>query len=185
MATTYYPTEKRLEKIPPRLKDDITFDLINAFGLVKNPIEAAMLLQDLLTKKELDNLAKRLQIAKLLLNGETHEEITEKLHCGFGLIARVGTWLKEGGDGLRRIIRRLPKRKEYPENKFSPLPAEYRMPQLVWKYIRLYRAYNEEAKIKKFLEDVEDKALIDKQLKESFDDFYRTKHQNKKNKITK
>lgn len=185
MATTYYPPEKRIEKLPPRLKDDITFDLINAFGMVKNPIEAAMLLQDLLTKKELDNLAKRLQIAKLLLSGETHEKITEKLHCGFGLIARVGTWLREGGDGLRRIVKRLPKRKEYPEYKFSPLPPDYRMPQLVWKFIQYARAYNEEAKIKRFIENVKDKALIDKQLKDSFNDYYRTMHQNKRVKITK
>lgn len=185
MATTYYPPAKRIEKIPPKLKDNITFDLINAFGLVKNPIEAAMLLQDLLTKKELDNLGKRLQIAKLLLAGETHEKITEKLHCGFGLITRVATWLKEGGDGLRKIIRRLPKRKEYPENKFSLLPAEYRMPELVWKYIRLYRAYSEESKIQKFQENVEYKALIDKQLKEGFDDYYRTRHQNKKSRTAK
>lgn len=185
MAKTYYPPDKRIEKLSPRLKDDITFDLINAFGLVKNSIEAAMLLQDLLTKKELDNLGKRLQIAKLLLTGAKQEEITEKLHCSFGTIARVQTWLNESGEGLRRIIRRLPKRKEYPENKFYPLPAEYRMPQLVWKYIQIYRAENEKKKIKQFREKVEDKALIDKQLKESFDDYYRTKHQNKESKITK
>ncbi|MBI3290200.1 hypothetical protein HYZ78_02300 [Candidatus Microgenomates bacterium] len=183
MATTYYPPEKRLDKLSPRTKDDITFDLINAFGMVKNPLEAAMLLQDLLTKKELDNLSKRLQIAKLLLEGKKQEEIIEKLHCGFSLIARVRTWLDEGGDGLRRIIKRLPKRREYPEkSKFSPLPPEYRMPQLVWKYIQYMRAYSEEAKIKKFFENVEDKALIDKQLKDSFDDYYRTRHSKAKNK---
>ena len=180
MTKTYFPPERRINKLSTLTNEDIIFDLINAFGLVKNPIEAAMLLQDLLTKKELDNLSKRLQIAKLLLAGVKQEEIIKNLHCGFGTIARVQTWLNEGGNGLRKIVVRLPKRKEYPTKQFSVLPPEYRMPQLVFKYMQYLRAHKEEAKIKKFLENVEDKTLIDKQLKEALDDYYRDKSTKRK-----
>src|SRR3989344_2905016 len=61
MKNSYFTPEKRLDKVPPYLREDLIFDLINAFGLVKNSFEAAQLLQDILTKKELDNLSKGLR----------------------------------------------------------------------------------------------------------------------------
>lgn len=172
MRRTYFPPEKRTNKIPPYLKEDLTFDLINAFGLVRHPVEAALLLEDLLTKRELENLAKRLRIAKELLAGKKQEEITEELHCGFGIIARVKMWLTEGGEGLRNIIARLPKRKSYPERRTHLLPAQYRMPQLVLEYIQYLRANREENQIKKFLERIESKAVSDKSLREALDEYY-------------
>lgn len=180
MRKSYLAPEKRLDKVPQYLKEDLTFDIVNAFGLVKNPIEAALLLQDLLTKKELDNLAKRLGVAKLLLAGKKQEEIIEQLHCGFGIIARVQMWLREGGEGLRNIIMRLPKRKQYSQRKFHVLPAQYRMPQLVMEYIQYLQANHEEKQIKKFLENVDDKAVLDKSLREALNEYYRDQYANRK-----
>lgn len=175
MGKTYFPPEKRVDKTPAYIREDITFDLINAFGLVANPLEAALLLEDLLTKKELGNLAKRLRIAKLLLDGRKQEEIIGELHCGFGLIARVQMWLRDGGEGLRKIIARLPKRQPYPERKFHRLPAQYQAPQLALEYIQYLRAHKQEKQIKKFLEKVEDKAVMDKSLREALDEYYRNR----------
>lgn len=179
MGKSYFPPEKRLDKLPPYLKEDLIFDLINAFSLVKDPIEAAMLLQDLLTKKELDNLAKRLRIAKEILSGTKQEKITEHLHCGFGTIARVQAWLREGGEGLRKIISRLPKRKQYPEIKPHIIPARYRTPQFILEYIQYLRANQEEKQLKKFLEKVDAKAVMDKSLREALDEYYRNKKADK------
>ncbi|MEK7521396.1 MAG: Trp family transcriptional regulator [Patescibacteria group bacterium] len=95
MGRTYLPPEKRVDKTPSYLKADITFDLVNAFGLVKNPTEAALLLQDILTEKEFTNLGKRLRIAKELLSGAKHEQIIEDYHCGFSLISNKGGWKME------------------------------------------------------------------------------------------
>lgn len=176
MATTYYPPEKRIDRLPKHIKDDITFDLIHAFALPKRPTEAAQLLQDLLTKKELANLAKRLRIAKELLSGATQDEITKRLHCGFGTVARVQTWLREGGEGLRKTISHLPKRKEYPKPKHHVLPPQYRTPQLVLEFIQYLRAKNEERKIHQFLDAVDGKAAIDRSLREALDEYYRNRY---------
>jgi len=175
MKNSYFTHEKRLDKVPPYLREDLIFDLINAFGLVKNSFEAAQLLQDLLTKKELDNLSKRLRIAKKMLSGSKQEEIVDELHCGFGTIARVQTWLHQGGAGLRNIIVKLPIRKTPPRKKLHALPPSYRMPQIAFEAIQHLRAHNESSKIKKFIEKVEEKAIGDKSLREANDEYYRNK----------
>ncbi|TSC89479.1 MAG: Uncharacterized protein G01um10145_636 [Microgenomates group bacterium Gr01-1014_5] len=164
---------RRVDKISQSLREDLFFDLLNAFGFVKNPVEAALLLEDLLTKKELDNLAKRLRIARELLNGKKQEEIITELHCGFGVIARVNSWINEGGEGLRRTISRLPKRKNMPNMNTAKIPLEFRAPQLAYQYIQYINANKENKKIRKFTERVEEKALTDKHIKEAQDDYYR------------
>lgn len=175
MGRMYYPPEKRLDKISPSLREDLIFDLVNAFGLLKNPEEASQLLVDILTEKEINNIAKRLRIAKYLLNDYTHEEITEELHCGFGTIARVQSWLETGGEGLRKTIARLPNRKQAPKIKEHFLPAYLRTPELLLEYAQHLRVKGEKAKLRKILSQVNEKAVYDKALKEELDDFYRNK----------
>ena len=65
---------KRLEKLTRNEQADLTFDLINAFSLVKNPLSTSLLLQDLLTALEIKNLSKRLRIAKFLLAGKKQDK---------------------------------------------------------------------------------------------------------------
>lgn len=173
MAKLQNDRVKRIDKISPDFREDLFFDLINAFGFIKNPVEAALLLEDLLTKKELYNLAKRLRIAKELLKGRKQEEIVTELHCGFGVIARVKSWLSEGGEGFRRTISRLPKRKSTPKLSSSKATLEYRWPQLAFQYIQHLRANKESKNLKKFTERVEEKTFTDKQLKQTQDDYYR------------
>src|SRR3990167_2974995 len=175
MGKTYLPPEKRPDKTPQHLKADITFDLINAFGLVKNPTEAALLLQDILTEKEFVNLGKRLRIAKELLSGAKQEQIIEDYHCGFSLVSKVQRWLVDGGVGLRKVISRLPKRKTPPKFRVHTLPARLRTPQTLWDYIQYLRANGEDKEIKKFIDKMGYKAVMDKANQESFDQFYREK----------
>lgn len=90
----------------------MVFDLVNALVQAKTVGEAALFLQDLLTKQEMKILAKRLRIAKLLLSGKTYEEIESALHTSHATVAKIAIWLAERGDGFREIIRRLPQKKE-------------------------------------------------------------------------
>lgn len=175
MAKSYLPPEKRVDKTPLHLKEDFVFDLVNAFGLVKNPVEAALLLQDLLTKKELDNLGKRLAVAKRLLRNEKYDEIATELHCGLTLIAKVQTWLRDSGEGLRNTISRLPKRRRKPQYKRHSLPTNYRLPQLLFEYTQHLQASRQDAEIKKFIDKTDMKAIMDKSLQEAFGDYYRNK----------
>lgn len=179
MARTYFPPGKRLDRVSPSLKEDLIFDLVNAFGLLKNPKEASQLLVDILTEKEISNIAKRLRIAKYLLGNYTHEEIVEELHCGFGTVAKVQGWLESGGEGLRKSIMRLPKRKSLPQIKEHFLPAYLRTPELLLEYAQYLRAKGEKTKLRKIINQVNEKAVYDKALQEELDNFYRNKKFNK------
>ena len=130
MARTFYPTARRIDKLSKEEVLDLTFDLINAFRYVQTPLETALLMQDLLTGSEIRQLAKRLRIAKLLLKGETQRDIARQLHCSLATVTKVSIWLSRGGEGLRQIVSKLPKKYKMPE-KLPSGPIEYHLPQLM------------------------------------------------------
>nr|MBI5455855.1 hypothetical protein [Candidatus Levybacteria bacterium] len=107
-------------------KHGIILDLVNGFLLCKNMDEAIIFLGDLLTKKELEILSRRLRIAKFLLEGKDYREIQSQIHVSHGTIAKIAAWLTEKGDGFRNVIKRLPK-----ESKIKDL-----MDESVWKEIK-------------------------------------------------
>ena len=88
------------------------FDLVHALVQTQTVSEAALFLQDLLTKAEMKILGKRLRIAKLLLSGMTYEEIEKNLHASHTTVAKIAAWLADRGDGFREIIKKLPKQKD-------------------------------------------------------------------------
>ena len=90
---------KRLDKLTKTDHEGLVFDLINAFAVVNNPTDSALLMHDLLTKSEINNLSKRLRIAKLILSGKTHDEITKEYTAVSVLSPASGHGLwKEVGD---------------------------------------------------------------------------------------
>src|SRR3989338_2876052 len=111
MKRVYFQKNKRIEKLSTKEQGELIFDLVNAIVSAKSVGEAALFLQDLLTKSEMKILAKRLRIAKLLIDGITYEQIKESLHVSHGTIAKIAAWLAERGDGFRKIIEKLPKNK--------------------------------------------------------------------------
>lgn len=175
MGKTYYERPKRLDKLTREEKLDLMFDLIYSFKLVKEPLETALFLQDLLTANEIRNLAVRLRIAKLLLAGHTFGEIQEEIHVSSATITKVSVWLDQGGEGLRRVISKLPLRYEMPK-KLPPGPIEYHLPQALLALAQYGLAKRREKQIKnvsEFLSSVERKKTLDKSLQEHFDEHYR------------
>ncbi len=61
---------------------------------------------DLFSKQEITMIAKRLKIAQYLLEGEKYEVIQRRLKVGANTIARIQTWLDEGGNGFRFVYRK-------------------------------------------------------------------------------
>ncbi|MBI2103689.1 hypothetical protein HYT59_01650 [Candidatus Woesebacteria bacterium] len=170
-SRSYYQTPKRLEKLGRNEQLALMFDLINAISLVKRPTETALLLKDLLTAKEIKNLSKRLRIAKLILADNTEREIAESLHCSFATIAKVRMWLNEGGEGLRKVISKLPKRYKFPKD-LPPIPLEFQLPRLVSTIVQYSMAKKQASLLEKFAEGVSSKQALDKSLKEATDAFY-------------
>ncbi len=109
MAYKYYDQKvKRIDKLSKPMQEELLFDLICAFSLVKSVEDSALFIQDLLTEAEVRMLSKRLRIAKLLLNGEKYEDIMGEARTARATIAKVAAWLSERGEGFKRVIGKLP-----------------------------------------------------------------------------
>ena len=61
-------------------------------------------LEDVLTPKEYQELAKRLQIVKLLRQGKTQRYIENKLHVGIATVTRGSRALMNPGGGFNRML---------------------------------------------------------------------------------
>jgi TrpR-related protein YerC/YecD len=77
---------------------------------LKTREEVKNFFKDLLTLSEVVMLSRRIQSAQLLLQGETHENIRKKLKVGFGTIAAVEHWLRDGFGGYKEMIERYKKK---------------------------------------------------------------------------
>src|SRR3972149_8053714 len=125
---TYTFNPERVEKLSRNEQLDLLFDLVNAFSSVKTPFETALLMQDLLTASEIKHLAKRLRIAKLLIQGLTQRQVAGEVRCSTATVIKVNAWLTRGGEGLRNVIAKLPGRYELPE-KLPKIALEFQLPQ--------------------------------------------------------
>lgn len=164
--------EKRLEKFSRDEQEDLVFDLINAFALVNNPLDSALLLQDLLTEDEIKDLAKRLRIAKLIIAGRTHEEIVSSLHCSFATVTKVKIWLSNAGEGLRKTIKRLPERRKVHIPKRMP-GVGYGLPNIIDYYTSVALKNREQKRTDNFLQNIKSKASLDRDFRKEISSEFR------------
>ncbi|PJA86645.1 MAG: hypothetical protein CO141_03620 [Candidatus Moranbacteria bacterium CG_4_9_14_3_um_filter_42_9] len=75
-------------------------------SLLQDRDEVKNFFKDLLTLSEVVMISRRIQIAKMLLEGMTHDEIRRKLKVGFTTISLVEKWLNNGFGGYKKIIRK-------------------------------------------------------------------------------
>jgi len=188
MAYKYYDEKpKRLEKLSKDKQGDLLYDLINAFSVVKSPTESALFVQDLLTQNEAKILSKRLRIAKLLLQGKSYEEIKIELHNSFATIAKVGYWLQRSGEGFRAVMKKLPPKtriKHWTEyNQWDKLKRSrpmYFWPELLLEEIIKSADRKEKERLRKILENLDQKSAIHKKMQELINEDYREKARAKK-----
>lgn len=112
----------KIPKLTKRQRQELMLALCQAISQMKKPEEAAKLLTDLLSPQETEMIAKRLEIAKLLIVGKTYEEIRGELKVGFSTIARINTWLNLSGEGFKLAFARQQKPRPEPtiEEKYDP-----------------------------------------------------------------
>lgn len=94
------------QKLSPQERQRVLLELCQTMVMVKRLEEAAKILGDLLSDQELLMVAKRLQIAKLLLNGKKYAQIRKDLKVSQQTIARVNLWLQQAGEGFRMVMKR-------------------------------------------------------------------------------
>lgn len=79
--------------------------LYQAILSLKNEDECAKFFDDLCTYKEIDSMAQRLYSAKLLIEGNTYEQVIEKTKISSATLSRVSKCVKHG-EGYRRLLKK-------------------------------------------------------------------------------
>ena len=88
-------TEKQLER------------LLSSFLTLENPEEVQAYLLDILSAKELSDLAQRLEVAHLLSQGKSYVEVIEKTGASSTTVSRVSKCLQGECGGYRIVLERL------------------------------------------------------------------------------
>ncbi len=78
--------------------------LYHLFSSIKNEKEAAALLEDLLSPKEVASIAERWQIIRELAKGTPQREIAKKLGISISKITRGSRVLQYGKGGVQKFL---------------------------------------------------------------------------------
>jgi TrpR-related protein YerC/YecD len=103
-------------EVPARMADDrirteLVEALLEAFLQLKTADEVYAFLQDVCTIREIQEMAQRLAVARMLAIGEHYSRIQEVTGASSTTISRVSRCLNYGADGYRTVIGRLPAEK--------------------------------------------------------------------------
>lgn len=87
--------------------DEFTEQLFEAVLALENKEECYKFFEDICTVKEVKALGQRLEVARLLNEGSTYEEIADKTGASSATISRVKRYLNYGAEGYQLILPRL------------------------------------------------------------------------------
>ncbi|MDO9591947.1 MAG: YerC/YecD family TrpR-related protein [Erysipelotrichaceae bacterium] len=84
--------------------DDKYFRLYEAFLTCESLDDIRIFLEDVCTYKEIEAMADRLLVARLLLAGHTYEHIEKMTSISSATISRVNRCLIKGNGGYRNVL---------------------------------------------------------------------------------
>ena len=93
-----------------RLKSERTDLLAKAFLSLESEEDCYRLFEDLFTIREVQDLGSRMEIALMLRDKVTYNEIVEKTGASTATIGRVNRALNYGAGGYERVIEKLEKK---------------------------------------------------------------------------
>ena len=80
--------------------------LYEVLASLKNPEEIAILLSDLCTAKEIDQMDQRIRSAKLLMDGKTYTQVCDETGISTVTLSRVSRALQYGSGGYSQLLRK-------------------------------------------------------------------------------
>ena len=95
--------------------NDQIADLARAMLELDNMDEAYRFFEDIFTIHELQAVAQRLAVARLLQKKVTYQEIAERTGASTATISRVNRCLKYGEDGYKTVLSRLAEQRKQSE----------------------------------------------------------------------
>ena len=99
----------------PKLSNNrspILDELFRAILSLENLDECRTFFSDLFTMQELITFSQRLQVAKLLHEGNTYEMVRKQVPVSNATITRINTELQYGSGGYKKVLERMSKPKE-------------------------------------------------------------------------
>ena len=90
-----------------KIKSENTDALFDAILSLKNKEECYRFFEDICTVKELQSIAPRLEVVKLLVSKKTYHDIEEETGASTATISRINRALNYGADGYKLVLERL------------------------------------------------------------------------------
>jgi TrpR-related protein YerC/YecD len=87
--------------------DQFCDDFLDAIALLNSKEDARGFFNDLLTHTERIMLAKRFQVAVMLIEGHDYQTIRNSVEVANSTITRVNVWLKTGATSLFKVVQRF------------------------------------------------------------------------------
>lgn len=88
-------------------RNELTDALFDAILSLESREECYSFFEDLCTVKEVSDMAQRLQAAKMLLDGNTYEQIVKAAEISTATISRINRCIQYGAGGYRKTIERV------------------------------------------------------------------------------
>ena len=83
--------------------EDMIPDLYQAFVKIDSEAACASLLEDLCTRKEVEQMAQRFRAARLLMEGKTYTQVIEQTNIPSATLSRVSRCVQYG-EGYRKFV---------------------------------------------------------------------------------
>ncbi len=105
--------KRKVHEVDQRERHSMLNDFFRMIAKLKTQKDAANFFRDLLTPSESLMLIRRIEIAKMLLEGWNFEEIRGKLKVGYNTINGVNRWLYSGFGGYLKELQQFKSKKEF------------------------------------------------------------------------
>lgn len=103
--------EESTDTYRSKFQDESIDQLFEAILSLEDMGECYRFFEDICTVNEIKSLAQRLEVARMLSEDKTYNEIAQKTNASTATISRVGRFLNYGADGYRIILDRLRSKK--------------------------------------------------------------------------
>ncbi len=89
--------------MPQKISDNMINDLYELFASIGSPEDFRLLLDDLCTYKEIEQMAGRIAAAKLFLEGKTYTQVIKATNISSATLSRVSRCVQHG-EGYRKFL---------------------------------------------------------------------------------
>ena len=96
----------------PNIENEMIDGFFEALSLVHTREEYYRFFEDICTVGELNAIAQRLEVAKMLADEQTYTRIAEKTGASTATISRVKKCLNYGSDGYKLVLERIKEKED-------------------------------------------------------------------------